>query len=129
MDIGAVRGELTTALAGQGLTVYDGISGAPQLPAVYVGTIKRVSIASMRLGQLDLAITILAAMADWSDAQARIDTALSTGITGSIIDAVKAAVNGTDIRSVKFVDANNVRIVKVGQADVLAADCNLEVVA
>lgn len=130
MDIGAIRADLANVLDGLGWKAFAYIpEDVKTLPAAAVNPPTEIDYGySLTLTQIALAITLYVSTNNTKTAQARLDTALSTGITGSIYDALKADVTHTSWRSVDVNGAGNIRLVEVGNARAIAIDMNITLI-
>lgn len=128
MDIGKIRQGLADALAVMDINVYAYPPGEPEDPAAVIGLPQQVT-PNRTLGgdQVDILVTFYAARADDDDAVAKLDTALSTGIEGSILDVLRSATS-TAWRGKPLVPlANAVREAVFVDASFLAADLTVTI--
>lgn len=127
MNFAAIRSDLATVLTGLGFTAWDYVPGDPvTLPAGIVNPPSETNYSSTMKGSTAvLAVTLYASLASFEDAQRRLDAALSTGVTGSLVDAVRAA-SASSWRAARVIGAGAARSVVIGEATALAIDLNLE---
>lgn len=93
MDVGAIREGLERALGGLGYTPYAYSLGDIDPPAFVIGLPVEVQYGTTIAdgNALEVPVTVYVSTADAEDAVVRMDAALSTGVDGSIYDALRAA--------------------------------------
>lgn len=130
MDIAAIRRGLTDAAVNLDCSVYAYPPDDLEDPALVIGLPQQV-LPNRTLGvdQLDIRVTYYAARVDNQDALAKLDTALSTGVNGSIIDVLRSATSSAWRGKPLVPLASAIREVAVGDVVYLAADLTLQIIA
>lgn len=129
MDLAAIREDLAAILQDVGFNSTSFVQPDPSgLPAMFSGLPQSMIPLTLRKWVVTLPVTLLFSIADVQDAQRRLDTALSPGVDGSVYDALHAE-SGCSWESLRWVAADNVRTVLVGETHALACDITLELTA
>jgi threonine dehydrogenase-like Zn-dependent dehydrogenase len=128
MDLHGIRTDLAAILAPLGYQSYAYLPDDPQvLPAAVVGVPAAIEYG-MTLGStvaVEIPLTLVFSMTSVQDAQARMDAALSTGVTGSVIDALRTTGSTYWNGSVRVTGAGPVGTVAVGSSNALAVTLTL----
>jgi len=90
MDIPAIRRAMASGLDGLGYTIYPTDATPIDPPAITIGLPQQVRPnQTLNTDGLTIAVKVYIPMGDDDTAYEDMDTALSTGITGSVIDALR----------------------------------------
>lgn len=127
MDLRAIRVGLAAVAEDFGFTSYSFVHANPTPPAVVVGFPDVTYGASLKLAQVELAVTLVVSLGDDEARDTLTDTAFSTHAE-SLVDAYNGATNDA-WRSCKVVSAGNYRTVILGTGQALVADIELELIA
>ncbi len=130
MDIAQIRDDLATVMQAKGFAANSFVKPDPAaLPGAMSGIPQEMVPLTLRKWRMVLPVTLLFAIDDPEDAQRRLDAALSPGGSDSVYDALQdsALTAGAAWESIRWVKADNVRTVSVGEALALAIDVTLEV--
>lgn len=108
MNLATIRDDLKTRLATiSGLQTYDTAPAKPEVPCAIVtpdsGTIHQTFERAS--ADIRFAITMMVQCADWPSAQDALDSFVSIGTTGSVIDALETASGGTEDVTVESWDS------------------------
>lgn len=117
MNLATIRADLKTRLATVGgLNTYDTVPAKPEVPCAIVEPSSGVPHASFERGSGDVRfnVTMLVQCADWPSAQAALDTCVSTGAAGSVVDALEIGVGGWEDVTVESWDGYG--LAQVGEA-------------
>ena len=127
MNLATIRDDLKARLATiTGLTTYDTTPAKPEVPCAIVQPRSGLVHATFERGSGDIqiAVQILVQCADWPSAQDALDTYLSVGVTGSVVDALELTAGA----AVLSVDTwNEYGLVSVGEAMYGTVTLNLTV--
>jgi hypothetical protein len=127
MDIAAIREDLAHVMQAAGYNSTSYVNPDPSgLPAMFSGLPTSMVPLTTRKWVMTMPVTLLFSLADAQDAQRRLDTALSPGVTGSVYDALKDA-TGCSWDSLRYVNADDVREVVLGESRALACDITIEI--
>lgn len=92
MNLATIRDDLKARLATiSGLTTYDTVPAKPEVPCAIVQPKSGLVHATFERGSGDILVevTVLVQCADWPSAQDALDSYLSVGVAGSIVDALE----------------------------------------
>jgi hypothetical protein len=92
MNLATIRDDLKARLATiGGLTTYDTVPAKPEVPCAIVQPKSGLVHATFERGSGDIQVevTVLVQCADWPSAQDALDSYLSVGATGSMVDALE----------------------------------------
>lgn len=132
MDLANIREDLALVLQSVGFAAASYVPNDSQsFPAAFAGVPTDMVPRTTTKWVVTLPLTLLFNLADGQDAQRRLDVALSPGADNSVYDALLSATKTglASWESCRWLSAGNVRAVTVGQAQALACDVNLEIMA
>jgi hypothetical protein len=137
LDVTAIRTDIANALE----PAYPYSLGyVPEdvvlLPAAIVNPPRTVNYAlSLGLAELEFVVTIAVPATQYQQAQRLLDAAMGVGVTGSVWDALNVLTDpaspsfSSNLRSLKVMGAENLRVVKEGKTSAIALDIVVEVTA
>lgn len=124
MDVRAIREELAAVFASEDFHTYSYLPESGDLPLAAVSWPDRVRYHTTLSGgaSMDIVVTLAFSMADFNDAQRRVDEVMSTPGWVEQLDFTESVVWSDAI----VVESSNVRQVNVGAA-ALAVDLVIEI--
>lgn len=129
MDVAAIRTDLADACNAAGYNAYSYVPGnVVSLPAAVSGVVEQYEALNAMLNRIELRVRLYVSRASIADAWRQIDAAMSTGVAGSLIDALNELPDAS-WRNCHVTGAENVHDETVGTKQTIAVDVLLEIIA
>lgn len=125
MNLRAIRSELALACGGRGLTVYDELPGAPNLPAVIVGWPESIRYNATLAGghAVRLRIELVVGLSDLDEAQSQLDDLISGDLAASLMAHPSHLWQSIDVPSVE-----NIGTETTGVGEVILAELVVDLI-